>query len=155
MVIRMFMDGVTKTPLTKRDVLTTPIVLSWLLVVATAGCGHKSSDTNTQIDQAVQAMAHAKTPPPTEAADSSASPVPTPVQQMNDALVSYKAGDYETAVTRFQTIRVHTVMTGEQLLALNNALTAVMGDLYARAAKGDAAAVQAVKQYEQMQRQRH
>lgn len=36
-------------------------------------------------------------------------------------------------------------------MALNDALVAVMGDIYALAAKGDPRAAQAVKQYELLQ----
>lgn len=46
-------------------------------------------------------------------------------------------------------------MTGPQRMALNDAMAAVMNDIYALAAKGDARAIQAVKQYEKMQTQRH
>jgi hypothetical protein len=132
----------------KRTVLAISLLCGFLPVI---GCGQKTANTQSQIDQAVQSMARATSPAP--AAADSAVP-PTPLQQMNDAVASYKAGDFEAAVTRFQTIRAHTAMTGDQLLALNNALGAVMSDLYTRAAKGDAAAGQAVKQYEQMQTQR-
>lgn len=131
-----------------------PSLLGLVFVIALAGCGRNSRDTNAQLDQAVRAMAHAKSTSTMAVGDSSTTPAPTPLQQMNEALASYKNGDFESAVTRFQNIRVHTPMTGEQILALNDALAAVMSDLYSRAAKGDAAAAQAVRQYEQMQRQR-
>ncbi|MDB6113045.1 MAG: hypothetical protein JWR69_4795, partial [Pedosphaera sp.] len=39
--------------------------------------------------------------------------------------------------------------------AVNDAMAAVMGEIYALAAKGDARAIQAVKLYEQMQTQSH
>lgn len=42
-------------------------------------------------------------------------------------------------------------MSGQQRMALNDAMAAVMGDIYALAAKGDPRAVQAVKQYELLQ----
>ncbi len=147
------MNGVTQISSLRKKILTAPVVLCGLLAVV-IGCGHNAADTKNQIDQAVQAMAQAKAPAEAVLTDANAAPVPTPVQQMNDALASYKAGDYQTAVTRFQAIRVHTPMSGGQILALNNAVAAVMGDLYTRAAKGDAGAMEAVRQYEQMQTQR-
>ena len=45
-------------------------------------------------------------------------------------------------------------MTAQQRMALNDAMAAVMTDIYAQAAKGDQRAIQAVKQYEKMQTQR-
>ena len=42
-------------------------------------------------------------------------------------------------------------MTPEQRIALNNAMGAVMTEIYALAAKGDSRAQMAVKQYEKMQ----
>jgi hypothetical protein len=153
MAVKWNTDGVTQMSSLKQNFLTAPIVLCGFLAVV-VGCGHSTADTKNQIDQAVQAMAQAKSPDETVVADGIATPVPTPVQQMNDALASYKAGDYPTTVTRFQAIRAHTPMSGAQILALNNAVAAVVGDLYTRASKGDAGAIEAVRQYEQMQTQR-
>jgi hypothetical protein len=45
-------------------------------------------------------------------------------------------------------------MPPQQRLAMNDAMAAVMSDIYTLAAKGDSRAIQAVKQYEQMQTQR-
>ncbi|MEQ2007909.1 MAG: hypothetical protein ABMA26_14015 [Limisphaerales bacterium] len=45
-------------------------------------------------------------------------------------------------------------MTAQQRMALNDAMVAVMTDIHAHAAKGDARAIQAVKHYEQRQTQR-
>lgn len=138
-----------ETPPMKRTIL---FILLLCGLVPVIGCGQKTGNTQSQIDQAVQAMAQVTTPAPVAAAPAAPS-MPTALQQMNDALASYKAGDFQTAVTQFQMMRAYSVMTGDQLMALNKALGAVMSDLYTRAAKGDAAAAQAVKQYEQMQTQ--
>jgi hypothetical protein len=53
-----------------------------------------------------------------------------------------------------QKLRATPVMTPQQRIALNDAMAAVMGEIYVLAAKGDARAQQAVKQYEKMQTQR-
>ena len=78
----------------------------------------------------------------------------SPAQQMNQAVAAYKAGNLEDAVTRLQKLRATRVMTPDQRIALNDAMAAVMAEIYGLAAQGDARAIQAVKQYEMMQNQR-
>ena len=46
-------------------------------------------------------------------------------------------------------------MTPEQRMAMQDAVAAVMGEIYGLAEKGDARAIQAVRQYEQMQTRPH
>ena len=72
---------------------------------------------------------------------------------MKQALAAYKSGDLQDAVTRLQKLRATPAMTPQQRIALNDAMAAVMTEIYGLAAKGDARAMQAVKQYEQMQTQ--
>ena len=76
-------------------------------------------------------------------------------QQMNQAMAAYKSGNLEDTVTRLQTLRAAPAISPQQRVAVNDATAAVMADIYARAAKGDAGAMQAVKQYEQMQTHSH
>ncbi len=73
---------------------------------------------------------------------------------MKQAVDAYKGGQLEDAVTRLQKLRATPTMTAQQRMALNDAMAAVMTDIYAQAAKGDARAIAAVKRYEQMQTQR-
>ena len=73
---------------------------------------------------------------------------------MNQAVVAYKSGNLEDAVTRLQTLRASPVLTPQQRLALNDAMAAVMTEIYTMASKGDARAIAAVKQYEYMQTHR-
>lgn len=75
-------------------------------------------------------------------------------QDMNQAIAAYKAGELEDAVARLQNLRRSPVMSAEKRMALNDAMAAVMTEIYALAEKGDARAVQAKKLYEQMQTQR-
>ena len=70
---------------------------------------------------------------------------------MQQALAAYKGGDLQDAVTRLQRLRAAPTITSQQRIALNDAMAAVMTEIYGLAAKGDARARQAVKQYEQMQ----
>jgi predicted small lipoprotein YifL len=128
------------------------VAISALVILGLTGCGHKAPNPQSEIDKATQVMAQTASPPATAAATPTAVAAPPPAaQQMNEAVASYKNGDLEDAVTRFQRMRNHGALTGEQLQALNNAMAAVMGDIYMRAAKGDAKAQAAVKEYERMQ----
>jgi hypothetical protein len=70
---------------------------------------------------------------------------------MNQAVAAYKSGNYEDAVSKLQWLRAQKGTTPQQLTALQEATAAVMGEIYARAQKGDARAVAAVKQYEALQ----
>lgn len=74
---------------------------------------------------------------------------------MQQALASYKAGELEDAVTRLQKLRTATVLTAQQRMAVQDSVAAVMTEIYELAAKGDTKAIQAVKQYEEMQTSRH
>jgi hypothetical protein len=73
---------------------------------------------------------------------------------MQQAVQAYKGGQFEDAVVRLQRLRATPAMSAQQRMALNDAMAAVMTDIYALAAKGDPRAVQAVKQYEQLQTQK-
>lgn len=146
--------------------ILTPLVAALVAVfgVGTTSCSKKPS-TDHALDEAVKALAQpdsgqqaspavGQTPPPP------ATPIPTaaattPVsQQMTQAVASYKSGHYEDAVIRLQWLRARKGNTAEQILALQEATAAVMGEIYARAARGDAAAQKAVKEYERLQNAR-
>ncbi len=141
------------------------IRLTAILAVAFTGCS-KKTDASAEMEKAASALATAEqplaaAPEPTPAAQPlqptpapEAAPSPAPAQQMSQALVAYKAGNLEDAVTRLQKLRAMPTMTPQQRMAMNDAMAAVMSDIYILAAKGDSRAIQAVKQYEQMQTQR-
>ena len=76
-------------------------------------------------------------------------------QQMNQAIAAYKAGNLDDAVARLEKLRATPVMSAEKRLALNDAMAAVMSEIYALAEKGDARAIQAVKLAEQMRSRQH
>jgi hypothetical protein len=138
-----------------------------LLVVFLAGC-HGKTDANSELEKAAKAMSVSEpvpvqppAPAPATAAQVSApaSPpaadAPRPADQLKQAMTAYKAGDLQDAVTRLQKLRATPVLTPQQRMSLNDAMAAVMGQIYGQAAKGDARAIQAVKQYEEMQNQPH
>ena len=133
-------------------------VISIGFALASSGCREKT-DVNSQLEKAAREMESAPapqaqaTPQPTTpvAAPAAAPPPAPPAQEMNQAMVAYKAGNLEDAVTRLQRLRATPVMTPQQRIALNDAMGAVMTEIYALAAQGDSKAQMAVKQYEKMQ----
>ena len=141
------------------------VLLSLILAVALTGCS-KKTDASAEMEKAASALATAEQTPaaasePTPTAQPlqpapapEAAPSPAPAAQMSQALVAYKAGNLEDAVTRLQNLRAMPTMTSQQRMAMNDAMAAVMSDIYILASKGDSRAIQAVKQYEQMQTQR-
>jgi len=74
---------------------------------------------------------------------------------MRQALIAYKAGDMEDAVTRLQKLRMTVALTPQQRMAIQDSIAAVMTEIYGLAERGDARAIAAVKQYEEMQTSRH
>lgn len=74
-----------------------------------------------------------------------------PSTQLQQAIVDYKAGKMEDAVTRLQVLRMSPAMSPEQRMALQDSVAAVMSEVYELARKGDARAIAAVQAYERMQ----
>jgi len=137
-----------------------------LLVAVSTSCGSKR-DATSELQKAATVMAQPEpaqeAPPAADAPQQTPSspaaqttiPVQAQGQEMNQAIAAYKADDLQDAVRRLQNLRHSPVMAAEKRMALNDAMAAVMTEIYARAAKGDASAIQAVKLAEQMQTQRH
>ena len=132
-----------------------PILALWhaILAVGFAGCSGKT-DANSELEKAAKVFGQAdQTPPapaqPTQPVTAPAAGQQSPRQQMDQAMTLYKSGEYENAMTRLQTLRERATLSPQQNMALQDAMAAVMTDIYTRASKGDARAQQAVKQYEQ------
>jgi hypothetical protein len=135
------------------------LVLSASLFLAFIGCSRKP-DAKTELEKAATELAKAD-PAPVAPAPVNQAPIPQAVpvaapaspapQQMNQAMAAYKEGKLEDAVTRLQKLRASPVMSPQQRMALNDAMAAVMSEIYTMAAKGDARAIAAVKQYEYLQ----
>ena len=136
------------------------LILCGGLAVAAFGCSRKT-DANAELEKAASLLANVATTPEAAPAQPSQpnqpAPAPAaaseraPVQQMKQAMAAYQAGQLEDAVTRLQRLRAMPTMTPRQRMAMNDAMAAVMTDIYALAAKGDGRAIQAVKQYEELQ----
>ncbi len=149
--------------------------LVWTLIACASaallvcGCGQKT-DADSELERAARALQEAEPAPApgsspapvtspvyvpsgTAAQPAQAQPTPPPAEQMSEAMTAYKSGNLEDAVTRLQRLRATPAMTPQQRMALNDAMAAVMTEIYSLAAKGDARAIQAVKQYEAMQSQ--
>jgi hypothetical protein len=149
-----------------RALILTLAVVGTSFFLALAGCSHKANATSELEKAAVVMEQPAPAPPPAsrpvpaqpeQPPQPEPAPVvaPPPAQEMQQAVAAYKSGDLQDAVTRLQKLRATPVMSPQQRIALNDAMAAVMSEIYALAAKGDARAIQAVKQYEQMQTQPH
>lgn len=135
---------------------STVLVLSvGLYAMLLPGCSRK-----TEVDGELQRAAAAlQQPAPAQIPETvpgqpAPAPAPAPAQELNQAVTDYKSGNFEGTVSRLQNLRATPQMTPEQRIAVNDAIAAVMTDLSARAAKGDARAAEALKQYEQMQTRR-
>lgn len=139
------------------------------LLILGVGCGRKTN-ANAELDSAVKALekSEAAAPAATRAAAAAPPAAPVPVtpasqetvvaqpvsQQMSAATASYKAGDYTDAITRLQLLRTKVTKTPEQTVAVQDAMAAVMSELYARAEKGDARASQAIKLFQEQRNNR-
>jgi hypothetical protein len=144
-----------------------PFVVAILVVcvLAVVGC-HRQGDANAEMAKAVKELEQA-TPgqpqapavPPAAAAEPAA-PAEQPSQpaitsqpvavQMSQAMASYKGGDYSDAIIRLQLLRTKVTTTPQQTMAIQDAVAAVMAELYARGEKGDTRAQQAIKQWQEV-----
>jgi|ERR1044071_241240 PBP1b-binding outer membrane lipoprotein LpoB len=139
------------------------LFVSCIAALLVSGCSSKK-DANSELQKASAVMAQPEQSQAAAAAEPSQSipgstaapvaPTSSPAQEMNQAMTAYKAGDLDDAVRRLQKLRATPVLSAEKRIAVNDATAAVMGEIYALAAKGDARAMQAVKLYEQMQTHR-
>jgi len=125
------------------------------VAVTASACRKKSTGhSNSDLDKAASNFVEADPAPAASPPTPGAPPAPAPAQEMQQAVQAYKGGQFEDAVVRLQRLRATPAMSAQQRMALNDAMAAVMTDIYALAAKGDPRAVQAVKQYEQLQTQK-
>ena len=128
-------------------------------IVAVAGC-KKQSDANAALDNAVKILEKSDAGQPSSPAAPSTAPGQETVssqpvaQQMSQAMTAYKGGNYDDAVSRLHLLRTTAVKTPEQTMAVQDAMAAVMTDLYDRAAKGDVKAQQAIRQHQENRNRR-
>ena len=131
-----------------------PALFSAVALVMSA-CHKQGQNPVVELEKTASAMT--KSEPAPAASDASPGPGvggPAPAKQVQDALADYKAGKMEDAVTRLQLLRSMPALTPQQRMALQDSVAAVMTEVYALAAKGDARAIAAVARYEQMQNRR-
>ena len=127
----------------KKSILLFPVVFAIF-----SGCSRNSGTPVEQLEKASADMSRQEAPQTGNAGSPTAPALPSVSQEMKSAMDDYKAGKLTEAVTRFQQMRSHPAITGEQLMSLNQAAGVVMGDLYTRAANGDEKAKQAVAAYQ-------
>ena len=139
--------------------------LSAGIAMVATGCSRKPSATG-ELEKAAAILQKSETSPlapaqpapmesPAPAPNQPAQPATSPAQQMSAAIVAYKGGNLEDAVIRLQKLRATPVMAPEQRIVVNDAIASVMNEIGAMAAKGDARAIAAAKQYEFMQTKRN
>ena len=124
------------------------VTLAFAVLVGTAGCGRKT-DASSELQRAVEAVSPKASAPPTQTS------TPTPASQLDQALNSFKGGNYNDAVTQLHTVIVEgsngkLPMTPQQFMAVQDASRSVLGELSIRAVKGDAKAQQAINEYERL-----
>ena len=134
------------------------VVLS-ISAVLLGGCS-KKTDVNAELEKAVKVLdgynpAQSPTPQaPTVQPQNASIAQMAPAQQVNEALTSLKEGKYTETITYMESARSNPRKSPEQMMAIQNAMAAVMNDLYARAANGDAAARQAINKYNEERNRR-
>ncbi len=134
------------------------VVLS-ISAVLLSGCS-KKTDVNAELEKAVKVLdgsnpAQSPTPQaPTVQPQNAPIAQMAPAQQVNEALTSLKEGKYTETITYMESARSNPRKSPEQMMAIQNAMAAVMNDLYARAANGDAAARQAINKYNEERNRR-
>jgi len=135
-----------------------------LLITVAAGCGRKP-EVKAELEKAAETLARTDTEPAPQAqpstpaspvtdagpAETSTEPKVVPAQEMRQALAAYKDGKLEDAVTRLQKLRAIRTLTPQQRMTVQDSVAAVMNEVYELAAKGNVKAIQAVRQYEEMQ----
>src|SRR5262245_13835415 len=137
---------------------TVSILSSFLFI----GCSKK--DATNELEKATSTMSQPEAaqpaPAPEPVAQTPSAPAAQPAvastpkaqaQEMSQALAAFKAGELDDAVIRLQKLRATPVMSPEKRIAVNDAIAAVMNEIYAMAEKGDARAKQALKTYETLQ----
>ena len=123
---------------------TVLILLSALLVV---GCS-KKPDASTELAKTVKVLEQTAPAPQAAAQPSANAPTALPAQQVSQALASLKEGKYTETIVQMEKARYNPNKTPQQMIAIQDAMAAVMSDLYTRAANGDSAAKQAIAKYQ-------
>lgn len=137
-----------------------PRRLFWTTIAAVCllvwgGCRQKS-ESKSALDNATKALQQPEVAaaPPAGAPPQLAANAPRPAQEIKVVQASLQSGNFEDAVVRLQKLRALPVLSPPQRIAVNDAIAAVMSEIYAQASKGDARAKAALKAYERMQTER-
>jgi|ERR1019366_1704794 outer membrane protein assembly factor BamD (BamD/ComL family) len=143
--------------------ITTKQITSAGLVVLTAllaGC-HKKTTAASELEKVAQSFGKTNDSLKSVASSGNASASGADTAgsqsvnaQMNQAVALYKGGNYVNAVARLQSLQYKAPKTPEQTMSLLSAEAAVMNELNERAARGDAQAQEAIRQYTQRQNAR-
>lgn len=129
-------------------------------VLGLAGCS-KKTDASTELENTVKVLEKSNPQTPTLIPQAAGQPNPNaPLnqvlasQQVSQALTSLKAGKYTDTIIYMESARSNPNKTPAQMMAIQDAMAAVMNDLYTRAANGDMLAQQAIKKYQEERNRR-
>jgi PBP1b-binding outer membrane lipoprotein LpoB len=117
------------------------------------GCS-KKTDASSELAKTVKVLEQPTASPQSQTQASANAPTTMPAQQVSQALTSLKEGKYTETIVHMEMARYNPNKTPQQMIAIQDAMAAVMSDLYARAASGDAPAKQAIKQYQENRNKR-
>lgn len=134
----------------KHFVVIAAVIISAVII---AGCG-KKTDASTELAETIKVLEQAPPLPQAPAQPSPNAPATLPAHQVSQALASLKEGKYADTIVQLEMARDNPNKTPQQMLAIQDAMAAVMSDLYTRAANGDAQAKQAIKQYQENRNKR-
>jgi hypothetical protein len=125
-----------------------------ITVAVSGGCG-KKTDAEAELANTITVLEQPSPAPQPAATASPDTPAsPQPAQQVNQALASLKAGNYSDTIRHLELARANPNKTPAQMMAIQDAMASVMTDLYGRAARGDVAAQQAIKQHQEERNRR-
>lgn len=130
------------------------LLLSAALMLSLGGCG-KKADVKSSVSELEKAFPTAAAPAPVPAQP--AAPAQVPQGNADDlvksAVASAQAGDYANGVIALQAAPLKPGVTAEQVMAIQRAKQAMIGDLQRRAANGDQAALAQLKAIERTRSQ--
>ena len=129
-------------------------LLSAALMLSLGGCS-KKPDVKSSVSELEKAFPTAAVPAPvqTQPAAPSQAPQRNADDLVKSALASAQAGDYASGVIALQAAPLKPGMTAEQLMAIQRAKQAMVGELHRRAANGDQAALAQLKAIEKTRSQ--
>lgn len=129
-------------------------VLFFGSTIVLVGCT-KKTDAGAELEKTIKELEQTKPALQAPAQLQSSAQANQPAAgQLSLALIALKERKYTEVITQMELARSNPGKTPQQTIAIQDAMAAVMQDLYTRAANGDAAAKQAIEKHN-VDRNRH